>query len=83
MRENVQGNEYSYSRGRPPTESGARMADWDINDSIIPRVIIYTELIIDIFFLHSYSCYYTNIIKYTIFANYYGFEIVHYRYYAI
>lgn len=31
-------NEYSYSRGRPPTESISRIADWDINDSIIPRV---------------------------------------------
>lgn len=37
-------NEYSYSRGRPPAESISRIADWDINDSIIPRVnfdIIY------------------------------------------
>lgn len=55
MRENVQSNEYSYSRGRPPTESSARMADWDINDSIIPRVItpiiydIITKLISDVF----------------------------------
>ncbi|XP_016658333.1 transcription factor glial cells missing-like isoform X1 [Acyrthosiphon pisum] len=31
-------NEYSYSRGRPPAESISRIADWDINDSIIPRV---------------------------------------------
>jgi len=31
-------NEYSYSRGRPPAENISRIADWDINDSIIPRV---------------------------------------------
>ncbi|XP_025408831.1 transcription factor glial cells missing 2-like [Sipha flava] len=31
-------DEFSYSRGRPPTESISRIADWDINDSIIPRV---------------------------------------------
>ncbi|XP_025191253.1 transcription factor glial cells missing-like isoform X2 [Melanaphis sacchari] len=31
-------NDYSYSRGRPPAESISRIADWDINDSIIPRV---------------------------------------------
>lgn len=35
-------NEYSYSRGRPPAESAIAgiAADWDINDSIIPRVNI-------------------------------------------
>jgi len=33
-------DEYNYSRGRPPVESISlsRIADWDINDSIIPRV---------------------------------------------
>jgi hypothetical protein len=34
-------DEFSYSRGRPPTESISRIADWDINDSIIPRVNFY------------------------------------------
>lgn len=35
-------NEYGYSRGRPPAESTMSRiaADWDINDSIIPRVNI-------------------------------------------
>jgi len=38
-------NDYSYSRGRPPAESISRIADWDINDSIIPRVnLIYTYI---------------------------------------
>lgn len=39
-------DEFSYSRGRPPTESISRIADWDINDSIIPRVNLYIFFII-------------------------------------
>ncbi|XP_050531130.1 transcription factor glial cells missing 2-like isoform X2 [Daktulosphaira vitifoliae] len=36
-------NEYSYSRGRPPTDSLNRIADWDINDSIIPKVSHFNQ----------------------------------------
>jgi len=54
-------NDYSYSRGRPPTDTISRITDWDINDSIIPRVsvlllfiyivivILLTELLVVIF----------------------------------